>query len=319
MKKSSSFILVTMCTNRKIGIKDTVPLHPGRIPKNSQEVVTEAWIKLVENAQILKPAHQMYSGRGFKESIIAVQGEISNLWIISAGMGLISALTKIPTYNITVVNKTDSSIQQRLNTQYFNISQWWSTLNYGLRQGYGLSELVRANPDTTIVISLSNTYALLILQDILKLEAEEMKSLRLVGLMSAEFLPEVLRPCWMPYNSQFDGPESPLPGTRSDYPQRTARHFIEEVLLKNIDGTVSEHYLHVQDIISNLPLAQVYKRTRVGDNEIQKIIYRRWNDACGSSTKMLRLLRDEEQVSCEQSRFTRLFKTVKINLLYEKR
>jgi hypothetical protein len=315
----TSFLLVTMCSNRKIGIRNAVPLNPEHIPKASQALVTNSWIALVKGEKILKPAHEMYGGRGFKESLLSVQGDVSKLWIISAGMGLICAETRIPFYNLTVVEKSLSSIQQRVNNQEFDISDWWRNLNCRLRQGYGLAELVRGNPGILIVISMSNTYASLVLDDILKLNAEEMTCLRLVGSVNRSMLPKTLHPYVMPYNSQFDGPESPLPGTRSDYSQRTTRHFLENVLRLNSKGTALEHSEQVYDIICKLPISAPYNRIRVDDDEIKRVIYKRWKDSGGSCINMLRLLRDDEKISCEQSRFSRLFQSVKISILYDKR
>ena len=48
-------------------------------------------------------------------------------------------------------------------------------------------------------------------------------------------------------------------------------------------------------------------RTRKSDSEILNLIHRRWRRVEGRSGRMLRLLRDEEMIACEQGRFRRLF------------
>ena len=49
----------------------------------------------------------------------------------------------------------------------------------------------------------------------------------------------------------------------------------------------------------------------MSDEEIIKKIQQLWDKADGKSNKMLRVLRDEESIACEQGRFSRLFKLAK--------
>jgi hypothetical protein len=50
---------------------------------------------------------------------------------------------------------------------------------------------------------------------------------------------------------------------------------------------------------------------RVTDEEIVVLIREHWSAAQAQSTRMLRLLRDDLGVACEQGRFSRLFRRVR--------
>ena len=52
-------------------------------------------------------------------------------------------------------------------------------------------------------------------------------------------------------------------------------------------------------------------RVRKTDSEITQLIIKNWEKSSGYSSRMHRILRDEELVSCEQKRFQKLFHNVK--------
>ena len=117
----------------------------------------------------------------------------------------------------------------------------------------------------------------------------------------------------MPYDERFDGPDSVLPGTRSDFPQRVTSHFVENILNPTEENaTTADHSRKVSDFLKGKRAPILVKREQNTDEQIRQIILRRWSDARDSSAVMLRLLRDEEKIACEQKRFSQLFKAIKV-------
>jgi hypothetical protein len=271
------------------------------------------WVHNLDSDNNKIPARELYCGRGFSEISKTIGNNDLRLWIISAGVGLVSGDMKIPAYNLTVLPSTENSIQTKiLSKERFQPSQWWNDLNQKL---YGtpkpIYDLIRRNTDTYFVISLSKAYVNLIANDLFLLREQDQHRVRLTGLNSPKPLPEAFKHLWMPYDERYDGSQSPNPGTQSDFPQRVTRHFIEEVFLKNALATPQVHAETVSNILCSLPFPERVKRPTLSDEEIKQIIIRRWDDAKGSGSNMLRILRDDENVACEQGRCANLFKQIK--------
>ena len=53
------------------------------------------------------------------------------------------------------------------------------------------------------------------------------------------------------------------------------------------------------------------KRKILSNEDILQIIKSRWVDAKGSGARMLKILRHEENVACEQGRFANLYRQIK--------
>lgn len=309
------FALITTCTNRKRR-KPTPDLCASKLLPGDLHGTLQTWGENLDKAKNITPAKDLYCGRGFSEICKTVVNNNPELWIISAGVGLITGDQQIPAYNLTVLPSAKDSIQAKiLSESRFQPDQWWNRLN---RKLYGtptpIYDLISQRPDTYFIVSLSKTYISLVLKDLFLINDKDRRRIRITGLNSPEPIPESFRPLWMPYDERFDGPQSPNPGTRSDFPQRVTRHFIEEVLFKNTLGTPREHAKVVSDILSFLPPPKRIKRTTLSDEAIKQIITRRWNDAKGSGSRMLKILRHEENVACEQGRCADLYRQIKARM-----
>jgi hypothetical protein len=306
-----SVLLVTPCTNRKLGRARTTALSPSLLRTGPQECVTTQWLSLVQAASDNSSADNLYGGRGFKEALATVAPHRDRLWIISAGLGLIHAQAPAPAYNLTVTPGHAHSVQSRISGKPFCARSWWADLNARLREGFDLATFVRSFPRSTVVVTLSAAYTTLVSSDLLQLAAHELSQVRIVGPASVQSLPEPLHPYWMPYDVRFDGPDSPLPGTRADYPQRVARHFVAMIERGGSEAGLADHRAAVTAFLRELTPPLRLERVRMDDDSIRAAILEHWSDARGSSARMLRILRDEKGISCEQGRFAKLFRALK--------
>jgi hypothetical protein len=159
-----------------------------------------------------------------------------------------------------------------------------------------------------MVISLPVSYRDLVHEDLLSAGNAALRKVRLVGPLDLECVAPRLGPLVMPYDDRLNGPDSPLDGTRSDFPQRAARHFLEDACADGLADDPEEDAARVRASLRDLTWPEQANRRQLGDDEIVKVILSSWGRASGQSTKMLRLLRDEERIACEQGRFVQLFK-----------
>jgi hypothetical protein len=112
----------------------------------------------------------------------------------------------------------------------------------------------------------------------------------------------------MPYDERLEGVTN-YGGTRSDFSQRALKHFVA--------------HLHAQDLSVEdartkvcLAMSASFKRTvptrqKVADEQIEQLIRTHWDNYQGNASKLLRFLRDEANVACEQSRFSEIWRGVK--------
>ena len=93
----------------------------------------------------------------------------------------------------------------------------------------------------------------------------------------------------------------------ADFASRMARHFAEYVWKKEPHGTFNTHHQLLKASLEGLRRPKKTTRIRRSDLEIIDLIHELWERAGGRSSRMLRLLRDEQQTACEQNRFQQLF------------
>ncbi|MFO1431312.1 MAG: hypothetical protein U1F76_14405 [Candidatus Competibacteraceae bacterium] len=254
------------------------------------------------------PARQLYCGRGFTEALETAPLTGHSLWILSAGMGLITAADHIPAYDLTLAGTSTNSIRSKIVPGPFRADRWWSHINKLREEQRSLSWLLHRHPKTTLVLTLSAAYAELVKTDLEKLDVADLNRLRIIGLASDDPLPLRLKPLWMPYDDRLDGPDSQIAGTKSDFPQRATRHFIEMILASDPTAPAEQHRTQVEAALANKRRPCIPQRERMSDQEILTVITQEWDKADNSASRMLRILRDDRRIACEQKRFSVLFK-----------
>ena len=308
--------IIATCTNRKTKTPNE-SLFGRSLPKGDQEDLLHNWVQRIRNEEETCYARKLYCGRGFSEIVKIEAATAAQMWIISFGMGLIDGDKPIPPYQITLSRPSEDSILNKVVQNYsFNPKDWWNGIN---QQLYGkknpIADLICNNKDTVFVISVSQAYLNLVMTDLFSLQHHDLSRVRIVGLPHPRNLPAQYSHLWMPYDDRFNGPISPNPGTRSDFSQRIARHFIENVLIPHPQSTAEDHGQLVENIMGTMHRAKQIKRRVVSDNEIANIISINWDLANGSCARMLRVLRDNEKVACEQGRFAAIFRKIKTERL----
>jgi len=298
--------LVTVCTNRKT-IPPSERLQAELLPTGSQEAVGRVWRERLRDAEPRIAARNLYAGRGFCEALAVVEAHDADLWIASAGLGLVHGDEEVPGYDLTLSAGADSSIRRKV-IGAFDAANWWSIIGRRRRPKRCLAALLGSNATGHVVISLSGSYLELVQEDLLSVGTPALRRVRIVGPLDLEQVAPRLRPLIMPYDDRLNGPESPLNGTRADFPQRAARHLLEHACAEGLSDDPQEDAKRVHRSLHDLAWPEQATRRQICDDDLVKVILSCWDRAAGQSTKMLRILRDQEGIACEQGRFVQLFK-----------
>jgi len=299
-------VIITNCTNRK-RLDGLPPVVLKDECYSSIAAMAKAWKGQIDERPTTLTASSLYVGRSVSDARRVATKLDAKLMFASTGLGLIDGDQRCPPYNLTVAQDPNSIIP-RLEKLGVCTSDWWEAVNVTQSKGSALADLV-SQPDIDLVlIALSSNYIQLIGEDLGKIRDTQIDKLRIfTSRPGIEMLPSHLRRIAMPYDERLE--TSTLPGTRNDFPQRALRHFIEILELSSAPAEIARK--SVSAAMDLLSPAKTTIRRRASDREIAYMLECVWADYQGSSTRLLRYLRDDALVSCEQSRFRRIWQDIK--------
>ncbi|MBO6947197.1 MAG: hypothetical protein JJ855_04375 [Rhodospirillales bacterium] len=305
-----SAVIITTCTNRKQKAAPRV-LQARNLKKGSVEDVAKEWVRRLSGANERSFAAQVYCGRTFVEASLASEVIGAPLYVISAGLGLVGPDDEIPAYDLTTAKSSKDRIQIKIIDPIVD-ADWWSHLGAAKGDEHPLASLLKAEKNKLAIIGLSSSYLDLVRDDLCSLSMPQINRLRLVGIRPSVDVPEKLASVVMPYDDRLDGPDTPNPGTRGDFAQRALHHFCQ--LISEKDKQRLDQRAHAQMVRTSLKgkrSPEQISRKAISDDDLIQLVPDLWDRAEGKSSKMLRILRDEEQIACEQGRFATLFKRAK--------
>lgn len=303
---SMSTVIITNCTNRK-RLGGHLPLELCTSQNQSLTAMAATWIQQVKAKTCTRPAESLYTGRSVQDAKWVAQKLDAKLMFASTGLGLIGGEHLCPPYNLTVAAEPNS-IRPWLARMGLTPSDWWDAVNNQWQRPYPLSALAKRTDIKRILVALSANYIDLIANDLKHIAPHDRSKLRIfTSRPGIERLPKQFRSSAMPYDNRLES--SRFAGTRADFPQRAMRHFIE--LTDATDNSISADSQAVITAMSALPLLDTIKRRRVSDEEVQTLLIEAWDTHNGSSSRLLRYLRDDALVACEQSRFRELWLELK--------
>jgi len=301
--------LITNCARRKASASgDHIGL--GDAFGSTVKELAFNWATLVAKSSSAGPAKDIYQGRSITEASIAASHLDHGLRIVSAGLGLVSADDPIPNYDATITGRQENSVSTVLGENVRPVA-WWQELNRALGKPRPILRLLTELTDSLVVIAISGAYLELIQAELLEAVSDKCDRFLIITGASRTECPTTLQSYCLPYDSRFDGPDSPLPGTRSDFAQRAARHFVEAIYLNDPHATHEVYKRRVSDLMNSMrPWIRKAGR-KCTDKQIINLIDQYWDVVDGRSSEMLRFFRDYLGIACEQSRFARLFHEAK--------
>jgi len=274
----------------------------------SLQEIGSSWVARLKTSRASVSASQLYCGRNFSDGLLAARVINAPVRVVSAGLGLIDSDCNVPPYSLSIAGKGPDNILSHLQGEA-SASDWWLFLsnNSPIGRRAGFREGARAGE--LVLVALSAAYLAMVEHDLLS-DAHP-SQLRIFCGGPLDKLPSKLRGFVMPYDNRLDGPDSPLPGTGSDFAARAMRHFAETVFANQPNGTSDNHRNAVQKALSDWSRPTVPDRSRRTDEELLDLIDENWEATEGHSTRMLRRLRDDLGIACEQTRLKNLFARVR--------
>lgn len=269
------------------------------------EQLAEAWRGFVGRALPEGPVQSLYQGRSIADVVAAAAYLGSSWYVVSAGLGLVRSDQPVPAYECTVA--AGSELGGRLKLLGATAVDWWNAIT--AHQPYPLSRLIAQSPT---LLALPSSYLRMIHDDLARVSPGEVGQLRIfTSTAGLQFVPEHLADCVMPYDDRLESVRN-YAGTRSDFAQRALRHFVE--VLGAASLPLDEARATVSAALARLPQRRQSVGKRMSDDEIRRVLTEQWSQHGGSCTRLLRYLRDEARISCEQKRFSRIWNALAAEL-----
>jgi hypothetical protein len=302
------YAVITNCTSRKRRTKGPVVSVAALATTASVSEGARRWLQLVRDARSTHRVEDLYVGRAFADARAAATTIGASLHVVSAGLGLVASYQRAPIYDLSVADRSHSSIRPRLGAWGATPADWWEALAAARGVTAPVASLIDRCASTTFLIALPSAYISLVNSDLASLETGASNRVRIfTSTFGAKAVPANLRNSVMPYDDRLES--SRWSGTRADFPQRALRHFVEELVAVGLPST--EAASRVRAAMRALVLRSLPLRHRKDDREIREILSRHWDRFEGSSSKLLRFLRDDVLVSCEQSRFRSIWLSIR--------
>lgn len=306
---ASRFAVLTNCTSRKLHSTAALRLPDHRQPLTFDALVKQ-WVGVIEQAEVRHQVKALYAGRSFSEARRVAQLLHAPLYVASAGLGLVESEQWVPAYDLTVA-ASGTTILPRLKQLSATTAEWWASLNRALGHGLPVSSMLMRSPETTWLVAMPGTYLSMLAPELAAMPSPDIARLRI--FTSSAWLkaaPAALRGQVMPYDDRLESTR--FSGTRSDFAQRALLHFVKELNGHQLD-TEQAHEC-VRRAMSAQVVRRLPPRQRRSDDEIRSMLRAQWRAHDGASGRLLRYLRDDALVQCEQSRFKSLWHSVRTEM-----
>jgi hypothetical protein len=295
-------LVIAACTNRK---RPSATVRAGALARGSVDAVGHAWLELLANETTYRAAG-LYCGRSAREAERTAALLEAPLLFASAGLGWIAADQSVPSYGATIMDGEDN-ILAKLDDDS-DARGWWRWINRHSPFATSFEQAVQETAGV-ILVALPGAYLAMIEPDLLALAPDQLKRLRIIERLPTRRA--ALQDLTLPYDARLDAPASGFAGTRSDFYARAARHFAQVIHPAHPGADLQTHAEAVGAELSRhaAPDARVGKRQ--SDQELRAIVATHWDRAAGRTTRLLRILRDDLGIACEQGRFARLMQAMR--------
>ena len=302
-------ILVTNCSGTKTAQPD-LTLRARSLPQAKPEALAEVWNRRCESSRPLLPASRLYSGRAFKIALEASVRARANLFIVSAGFGLVHSGTALPPYSLTITPHLDSILRKAVKGASFSASEWWTQILTQRETAHPFKTLLKRHPSSLLVIAVTNPYLRMIGDELAALGPHLLERVRIVGPRSAKSFPKQLSKLVMPYTSQLNDRRMPIRGTEFDFASRAAAHFIDLIGSQGYTASVNTHIAAVRGALSVLVAPNNPARSSASNASLIRLIssFKRENT---TRHKALRSIRNSFGYACGAERFELLWSSSK--------
>lgn len=300
-------IVVTNCTTRKRAVEPPVSIGTA-IGRESLPKLAKRWAAVLRRAPRSSTAGELYVGRAMAEAKSVAHSLAAELFVVSAGLGLVHEQALVPNYDFTASSDT-GPLRSALEVSGEPITNWWAMLTQQSGADVSLRGLVSTTSSQLVFLALPASYLRLVVADLATVDDAASRRLRIFTSEAGKAeTPANLKHCVLPYDERLESLEG-YDGTRAEFPQRALRHFVD--VLQGHRLSLEEAHANVLAALDGLNFRKIPARQKRTDAQIAHMIRQRWTACAGSSTRLHRYLRDEALVACEQSRFRTLWQQVR--------
>ena len=239
-------------------------------------------------------------------------GYQADLWVASAGYGLVPAEAHVRPYSATFAASEEDSVWRPSDGNRRTVLRtWWNGLQAMPGPAAGaprsLTALAGITADAVILVIASPAYIAAMADDLAGARARLTDPQRLIVISSRHgSLPDWLEPHLVPSEAPLSGT---LGGSRGSLHARTARRVLQEAAAVPLraEALVS----HYERLLATVESATVPTRLKLADEEVRRFIREAIEGNQDlSCTAALRSLRKTGQ-ACEQRRFGGLYAEVR--------
>jgi len=310
-------MVIVGCTDRK-SLPVPSCLRAGSLPrKGDVATIAEHWVKSVKLEMrngVTRPLRDLYQGEYWKV-VLGLEG-ISDILVASAGLGMHSLDDRGIGYAATFTSGvTDTVVRWPSRKNDHPSVTWWKALQSP--NGIGTPNWNRGLRDSRdkrpVLVAVSEAYQKALTDELIAVSATGVPVVIVSGsqqLHTLSGLPNIHHVKVGQKLRMLIGGSTPTVGIRF------VRDVVERGMWKNIDD-IQNHLENLELKYERLPrskqLPRFERAPMASDEEVKKWIRQKIRQGCTgklSKSRLLRILRDDENRSCEQKRFGRLFDEV---------
>jgi len=296
--------IVVTCTNRK---RHPVParLHLGDLQERRPDARFAVWTRRLSTDGPAVPAIDLYGGEHWRiaRDLPAQIGDAAQLWVCSAGYGLVAAETRLNPYSATFSPGVADSVGKTTG----QVRDWWRRLTTWAGPEPGrprsFADLARRDPGASVVAVLSDAYIRACADDLCDAAdlLDDSDRFAVIGPATrGRDIDDLLVPVGA-------GLRALVGGSLQALHVRVAAHLLSSM---ERQGRFSRAWLvdAAREAADTAP-ADPSRRTggiRLSDPEVQSFIRAELALGVASATVLLRRLRESGR-SCGQARFKQLF------------
>lgn len=258
------------------------------------------WTERLTNAQVpSRPALDLYAGEHWtmarrladeSQTVAAV-----DLWVCSAGYGLIPATTPIAPYSATFAPGNPDTVPGPATDWWAALGDWEGPAERPRR----LVDLAASDPSARHLFVLSAAYLRACHADVCQAAEKLNGSGRLSVISAGTKRDRDLADVLLPADARL---QAVLGGTLQALNIRAAKHLLRAGLVDHEDMAAS-----LRRLLADQPPPRRFNRRRVSDAELRSFIRdRKRADPTATHTRLLREAR-AANYACEQARFAALF------------
>lgn len=303
--------ILATCTDRK-RVEPPAPLRLRSV--HAPDVASRArrwWSQLDASKTPHVAAHDLYAGDHWAvaRSLSAAATDAGlrpQLWVISAGYGLVSAEAPVRPYSATFVRRHADSVWLSPEVRGGgDASEWWQALSRcGPKTNpRSILALVQSDPRARLLVIAAPAYIEAIETDLAEARQALSNSERLLIVSSRGCgLKAPLAENVIIADARL---QATLGGARGSLNARVARRILEESPRHGLDASAVQR--RHRALVSRSPAAQSFDRERMSDEDVVDYVEKALAETPPPScSALLRRLRDSGR-ACEQHRFKALY------------